>query len=90
MKSIPQEKHFAALVFDTKTIYHEGDERSWTNPGHGYSAFTEHIDTIDYIAFKNEEEIKKWTLEAEKRGKKYQLISCQPIKPVFKTDIEFQ
>lgn len=35
---LPKTTHFAALVFKTRSIHHEGDERSRQCPGHGYPA----------------------------------------------------
>lgn len=47
---MPTEPHFAVMEFGT--IYIPGDERSRTNPGHGYPASTE--SKIDYIVFKDQ------------------------------------
>lgn len=33
-------------VITIKNIHHEGDERSRTNPGHGYPAYTERVETF--------------------------------------------
>jgi len=47
----------AKFVFFEKTsIHHEGDERSRTNPGHGYPAYTEQITTP--VFSKDETELK--------------------------------
>ncbi len=45
-------------VIYTDQVYHEGDERSRTHPGHGYSAYTETVEKIR--TFKNLEELKTW------------------------------
>jgi len=55
LKQIPDVQHWAIIT--TSSIYIEGDERSRTNPGHGYPAHSE--TTIQYQAFTNEEEWKK-------------------------------
>ena len=34
---------YVVVVFSVKHINHEGDERSRSHPGHGYSAYTEDI-----------------------------------------------
>jgi hypothetical protein len=47
--------HLAIIEFGT--IYHEGDERSRTNPGHGYPAYTE--TTSKYIYYDHDER-DKW------------------------------
>ena len=33
---------YAAIITDT--LYHEGDERSRTHPGHGYPAYSESVE----------------------------------------------
>lgn len=53
---IPKEEHLAVFLFDT--IHIPGDERSRTNPGHGYGPSSE--TTIRYIVFENTEEMEKW------------------------------
>jgi hypothetical protein len=80
---IPKYKHFAALVFKTNSIYHEGDERSRTCPGHGYPAHTETIHSIDYISFGSKEQMDAWVVKAETASydkPKYSLIEAQPLK----------
>ena len=51
---IPQGAHFAIMIYKIKNIYHEGDERSRTNPGHDYPAHTENILTIEHWVTQNE------------------------------------
>lgn len=60
---IPTDKHFAVIVFDS--IWIEGDERSRTNPGHGYPGYSQQI--IKYIAFAHENALKKWIIENESK-----------------------
>lgn len=48
--------HYAAIVFDS--IWVEGDERSRTNPGHGYPAHS--VDTCKYIRFDSQAEMEDW------------------------------
>ena len=45
---IPTGPHFAVIIYGTRSIHHEGDERSRTCPGHGYSAHTETLDDIEH------------------------------------------
>jgi len=49
---------YAAIV--SRSIHHEGDERSRTNPGHGYPAYTETV--TEFKEFFSEQEMKKWVL----------------------------
>ena len=55
-KDMPSTLHPAVLVFDKVSI--PGDERSRTNPGHGYPA--RDIRVCQYIAFETDYEQKKW------------------------------
>jgi hypothetical protein len=75
----PAQPHFAAIEFDS--IYIPGDERSRTNPGHGYPASSEPISR--YISFENKEAMLAWVQEREfpKFGsakKNYQIIESFP------------
>jgi hypothetical protein len=47
---------YAAVVEESITI--PGDERSRTNPGHGYPEHTRHFTKL--VEFKDEEELKRW------------------------------
>ncbi|OFZ60734.1 MAG: hypothetical protein A2381_15290 [Bdellovibrionales bacterium RIFOXYB1_FULL_37_110] len=57
--SVPKCQHWAILKF--QTIHIPGDERSRTNPGHGYGPSTE--TTCSYVAYMNEQE---WVVEVQK------------------------
>lgn len=59
-KDVPTEDHYAILEFSS--VYIPGDERSRTNPGHGYPAESRPI--VEYIVFKNKEE---WETEIQHR-----------------------
>lgn len=78
-EQFPKELHFAALEFTTKSIYHEGDERSRTNPGHGYPAYTETIRYVNYHSFTDIDQLNQWIIKAEKENTKYQLIEARPL-----------
>ena len=54
--SFPDKPHYAIIIFDNKQIHHEGDERSRTNPGHGYPAYTENVNNFKYLSFDNTNE----------------------------------
>jgi hypothetical protein len=49
LTKMPTEPHFAVIKFGS--TYIEGDERSRTNPGHGYPAHS--IPNVEYIVFKD-------------------------------------
>jgi hypothetical protein len=42
----PAGKCYVIQVFENRSVYHEGDERSRTNPGHGYPAYTESFTVV--------------------------------------------
>ncbi len=77
--SMPEEK-YAALT--TTSIHHEGDERSRTNPGHGYPAYTENVAT--FTKFKNEEDMKQWILRRS-RFETYTIIKY--VELVIETEV---
>lgn len=57
--------HYLIVIFKTTSIHHaatEGDERSRTNPGHGYpaqSAYTQEVKTPKIQAYQTKEELLK-------------------------------
>ena len=66
--SMSNEK-YGALT--TTSIHHEGDERSRTNPGHGYPAYTEQVST--FVKFKDENDMKAW-IQRRSRFETYTII----------------
>lgn len=79
-RSMRQTPHYAALVFSS--IHIPGDERSRTNPGHGYPA--EDKGVVEYIAFHSREEMERWVQDAEQPArhcshKDYQIIEAKPL-----------
>lgn len=69
---------YAAFIQDS---YHvEGDERSRTNPGHGYPAHT--VNYVKVEEFQSEEEMRRWVERQEKSvytKLKYRIIKCVPM-----------
>lgn len=47
-EDVPQGHHYSVLVYKTSSTYIEGDERSKTNPGHGYSGRYETRETFEH------------------------------------------
>jgi len=80
VSEIPKKSHFAVLIQRTEMIYHEGDERSRTHPGHGYPAYTQTIESIDYYAFEDDREVLAFlrTLSSADRAKA-RVISATPM-----------
>jgi hypothetical protein len=50
---IPNEPHYAIITSDSIMI--PGDERSRTNPGHGYPEHT--VESISYMTFKDQDDL---------------------------------
>lgn len=69
---------FYAVI--TQESYHvEGDERSRTNPGHGYPAHS--VNYTSFRKFDNEAELKLWVEQQAKSvySPKYQIVRCTPV-----------
>jgi hypothetical protein len=79
--------YYAALIHDS---YHvEGDERSRTNPGHGYPAHT--VDYISIMKFESKEKMIGWVKSNESSvysKKKYEIILCTPVTVTVSLDIK--
>lgn len=74
---LPEAPHLAALVFSS--IHIPCDERSRTNPGHGYPA--EDRPVVNYIAFDTREEAQKWVERQEQSSygdKNYRIVEAFP------------
>lgn len=75
---IPLITHYAALV--PKSITIPGDERSRTNPGHGYPESTEK--SLDYLVFGSKAEMEQWVAKQEATpfgAKNYRIINAIPM-----------
>ena len=70
---IPTKKHY--VVFKGDSVYIPGDERSRTNPGHGYPGHTENY--LSYIAFETKEEVEAYI--ARQRDNNYRVCLVTPI-----------
>lgn len=76
---VPEVEHWA--IIQTDGVHIPGDERSRTNPGHGYPAHTQNY--ISYRAYLTEEKLMLAIKELEdtKYGKKdYKVIKVTPMK----------
>jgi len=52
VSKIPQGEHW--VILENNSIHIPGDERSRTNPGHGYPESTEHV--VSYVAYTDKAE----------------------------------
>lgn len=75
VSELPQTDHFAILA--NSTYYVPGDERSRTNPGHGYPA--ENVPYLQYIAFENKEQLAEW-IRIYGSTKSYKVIASRMVK----------
>lgn len=69
------QEYYAAFI---ESSYHvPGDERSRTNPGHGYPA--EDVKYTEVRKFGTLEELKQWVL-AQPKYQKFEVVKCTPVK----------
>ena len=73
-------------VIEVRTIYHAGDERSRTNPGHGYPEHTEQAPS--FRSFENEAALKTWI--NSQRTMNFKVIEYQELEIKKETKIEFK
>lgn len=80
---VPEEPHYMILKFES--MYIPGDERSRTNPGHGYPAHHERI--VKYEVYHTAERLQEAVKELEKSSsrKDYRVFRVTPLK--VQTDI---
>jgi len=80
-KEMPTANHYAILVFDTKSVWVPGDERSRTNPGHGYPEHTDTYETFEYWATNSLDTLKQGIalLEQGKDVPKYTVLQATPL-----------
>lgn len=75
-------------VFIESSYHVEGDERSRTNPGHGYPAHT--VRYTEVKTFDSEEEFPNW-IECEERAKfgkkKYRAVKCYELAVTTRVDV---
>jgi hypothetical protein len=75
---VPEGHHYAIIIFKTDSVYIPGDERSRTNPGHGYPARTETFHTTEYSVTHNHAE---WVKEIRRLEKDKGMSSYLPTHP---------
>lgn len=84
---IPQEPHYAVLVYNTSSIYVEGDERSRTHPGHGYPAHYDTYESFKHYVTDDKQVLLDFTNTL--KDKKYAILHvAQKLKVITKTEIQ--
>ena len=82
---IPTTEHFAIITFSSISI--PGDERSRTNPGHGYSASTERV--VHYTVYADQDEWEAAITTLTIRGDvNFVPIAATPAKVTTKIKVE--
>lgn len=72
---------YAAFIEDSYHI--PGDERSRTNPGHGYPAHT--VKYVKVEEFQSEGDMRQWVEKQEKSvytKSKYKIVKCIPMEVI--------
>lgn len=84
----PKDTKYLLIVFGSYGIYHEGDERSRTNPGHGYPAYTETVYSTNIHPFADMTLLKKEVermLEHDPKMKDYLILEVSAKLKVIKS-----
>lgn len=85
--NMPTQPHYAVIFTDSVTI--PGDERSRTNPGHGYPEHT--VGTISYRSFLNKYELSAYILSLSvSRRAMARVIFVQPLSIKTNIQIDFE
>jgi|APSaa5957512535_1039671.scaffolds.fasta_scaffold123738_2 hypothetical protein len=82
---IPEGPHFAVLVYKTDSQHIPGDERSRTNPGHGYPAHTVTSTTYEHWVTCDEEAL-QGKVAALKERPKHSYTWKEPVFAVLKVE----
>ena len=93
---MPPGKHFAILIFKTSRTHVPGDERSRTNPGHGYPAHDVTNKSYEYWAIGTEKNLREAVefLEERKREERwkqadpYQVVEVKPVKVETRIEVD--
>ena len=76
VRDLPEKPYY--LIFTERSITIPGDERSQTNPGHGYPESTEY--SLAMTAYEDEEKWEKEIINLATRQVKFQAIRANPAK----------
>lgn len=72
-KDMPNRPHYAVILYSK--IHIPGDERSRTNPGHGYPGGYE--PQISYLAFENKDILENWLIA--NKDKSFSVLEVKPL-----------
>jgi len=65
---VPLGQHWAVLIYKSSSVYVPGDERSRTNPGHGYPAHTETYESFEHYVATSKSEWEEFVMALFKSG----------------------
>jgi len=68
---IPDEPHFAVLIYKSASVTIPGDERSRTNPGHGYPEHTKTFDTFEHYVTTDQHLLKDELIKLRENALRY-------------------
>lgn len=72
---IPDQEHWAIIT--TSQTYVPGDERSRTNPGHGYPEY--YMETINYESFTNFDQFTERVTTLTRRNISFNAVQVKPM-----------
>lgn len=75
LDKLPKTTHFALI--EQATVYHEGDERSRTHPGHGYPAYSENV--LRYQAFDTKQQLLQAVSTLINSNAKFAVMEVKPL-----------
>lgn len=78
--AIPDGTNFVVIVPMSEKIYHEGDERSRTHPGHGYPAYTETREFSEMYACHSDTDLQSIVLALEEGKIEYTCLKASKLK----------
>lgn len=93
--AIPSQRHFAILVFKTTSTHVPGDERSRTNPGHGYPAHDVVDTSYEYWAIGEKKDLEGAIKFLEERKKEsylepdpYRVVEVRPVEVKIEIEVK--
>lgn len=79
---------YAVIIKKTTSNWVPGDERSRTNPGHGYPEGFETTTTTEFKEFASQDELKRWV--KSHTGSDYRVIEFQELEVKKEVVVDFK
>jgi len=74
------------IIVTTKSIHHDGDQRSRDFPGHGYPAYSEEVQEVK--TYDDEAKLKDAILVLDRRNEHFKLYKAEELKVVKNVSFE--